>query len=164
MNKQLSPNLSWHEGANYLSPVQQVLAFGYYDGPTEGVLQCGNGQSYRFDLLAWEPETQDLRIFCLSSLPSSGWEQLTALCAAHESPRWPVWVVGWHEGLHQPIQDILRQAGPVQWVVATEDLQGEILRAKAIRPEELAQVTDWGAFLGLTQEVGDANPYLKPND
>lgn len=153
MNKELSPNQSWREGANYPSPVQKVLALGYYDGPTEGVLQCGDGQTYRFDCLAWEPQTQDLRLFRLSLLPSPGWERLIALCAAYESPRWPVWVVGLHEELHQPIQDILRQAGPVEWVIATEDLLGEMLRVKAVRPEELARVIpDWGAFLGLTQE------------
>lgn len=159
MNKQFSSDLAWCEGANYLSPVQKVLALGFYDGPTEGALQCSNGQTYKFDLMAWEPETQDLRVFCLSPLPSQGWEQLTALCAAHESPRWPVWVVGWHDGLHQPIQDILRQAGPVEWVLATEDLQGEILRVKSIRPEELNQVTDWGTFLGLAQELPTRGPY-----
>lgn len=164
MNKQLSSNLSWHGGTNYPSPVQRVMAFGYYDGATEGVLQCRDGQTYRFDLLAWEPETQDLRIFCLSPLPSPAWEQLIGLCAAHESPRWPFWLVGWHEGLHQSIQDILQQAAAVEWVVATEDLQGEILRVRAIRPEELAQVMDWSAFLGLTQEVRNASPDLRAND
>jgi hypothetical protein len=164
MNKQLSASQSWHEGANYPSPVQKVLAFGYYDGPTEGVLQCSNGQTYRFDLLAWEPETQDLRLFCLSPLPAPGWEQLTTLCAAREAMRWPVWVVGWHEGLHQSIQESLRQAGPVEWVVATEDLQGEILRVKAIRPDELARVTDWSAFFGLSQELRDSGPHLKVDE
>lgn len=164
MNKQLSPNQSWYEGANYISPVQKILAFGYYDGPTEGVLQCGDGQTYRFDLLAWEPETQDLRVFCLSPLPSPAWEQLIALCAAQESPHWPVWVVGWHEELHQPVEEILRQAGPVEWVLATEDLQGEIQRVKAIRPEELAQVTNWSTFLGLPQKLCDSGPYLKVDE
>jgi hypothetical protein len=78
--------------------------------------------------------------------------------------RWPVWAVGWHEGLHQSIQEILKQAEPVQWVVATEDLQGEILRAKRIRPEELARVADWSAFLGLTLELRDSGPYLKVDE
>jgi hypothetical protein len=159
MNKQRSPNLSWHEGANYPSPVQKMLAFDYYDGPTYGVLQCSDGATYRFDLLAWDQETQDVRVFSLSSLPRSGWEQLIALCSTHESPRWPVWVVGWHEGLHQPIDDILRQVGPVEWVTATEDWKGVMLRVKAIRPEELNQVTDWGAFLGLAQKLPARSPY-----
>ena len=151
-----SPKQPWHEGANFPSPVQKVLVFGYYDGPTNGVLQCADGQVYCFDLLAWEPDTQDVRVFGLSPMPRQTWQQLSALCRGHGFP--------WPEPLRQSIEDILRQAGPVEWVLATEKLEGEILRAKAIRPEELAQVTDWGAFLGLMQEVRDANPYLKPND
>lgn len=153
MNKQLSPNSCWHEAANYLSPVQKVLAFNYYDGPTDGVLQCGDGQTYRFDLLAWDEETQDVRVFALSPLPQPEWERLIALCTARETPRWPVWAFHWQEQLRQLIEDILRRAGPVEWALATEDLQGEILRAQAIRPDELAQVADWGAFLGLAQKL-----------
>lgn len=159
MNKQLSLNLSWREGSNYPSPVQKVLAFDYYDGPTYGVLQCGDGSTYRFDLLTWDQETQDLRVFSLSPLPRPGWEQLIALCSAHESPRWPVWVLGWQEGPHEPVDAIKRQAGPVEWVVATEDWEGVMLRVKSIRPEELNQVTDWGTFLGLAQALPARGPY-----
>jgi hypothetical protein len=158
MNKQLSPNLSWREGANYLSPVQKVLAFGHYDGPTDGVLQCGDGQTYRFDLLAWDKETQDVRVFALSPLPRPEWERLIALCTGREAPRWPVWAFRWQEPLRQPIEDLLRRAGPVEWALATEDLLGEILRVKAVRPEERVQVTNWGAFLGLAQELPARNP------
>lgn len=169
MDKQIPPNQAWHERANYPSPVQKVLALEYYDGPTYGVLQCGDDSTYRFDLLAWDQETQDVRVFGLSPLPRPGWEKLIALCSAYESPHWPVWVVGWHEELHQPIDDIFqqagpidsirRQAGPVEWVIATEDLLGEILRVKSIRPEELNQLTDWATFLGLSQELPARGPY-----
>lgn len=152
MDKQMSPNQSWHEGT-YPSPVQKVLAVDYYDGPTYGVLQCGDDSTYRFDLLAWEQETQDVRVFGLYPLPRPRWEQLIDLCSAYESPHWPVWVFGWHEGIHQPIEDIFGQAGPVEWVVATEDLLGEILRVKSILPEELSQIPDWGTFLGLAREL-----------
>ncbi len=153
MNKQLSPNQSWREGANYLSPVQKVLIFGWYDGPTDGVLQCRDGQVHRFDLLAWEPATQDLRVFGLYPMPSAAWEQLIAICGGDR--------FRWQEQLRQPIEDVIRQAGPVEWVVATEDLQGEIVCVKAIRSDELARVTNWSAFLGLTQELHDIGPYLK---
>ncbi|SRR5579875_1105694 len=156
MNKQMSPNQSWHEGANFPSPVQNVLAFSYYDGPTDGVLQCADGQVYRFDLLAWEPQTQDVRVFALFPMVPTAWEQLTVLCGGHG--------FRWQEQLRHPIDDILLQAVPVEWVVATEDLQGEILRVKAICPEELARVTNWSDFLRLTQELCDAGPYLKAND
>jgi hypothetical protein len=160
MDKQLSPNLSWREGANYPSPIQNVLAFGYYDGPTYGVLLCGDGSTYRFDLLAWDQETQDMRVFSLSPLSRPGWEQLIAICGAHELPRWPVWVLGWYEGLREPVDAIRQQAGPVEWVVAAENFpQGEMLRVKSIRPEETNRVTDWGTFLGLAQELPARGPY-----
>ncbi len=164
MKKQLSSSLSWREGANYPSPVEKVLAFSFYDGPTDGVLRCVDGQVYRFDLLAWEEQTQDLRVFSLSPLAPAEWARLIALCSSHDFPRWPSWGFRWQEQLRQPIQDILRQASPVEWVIATEDLQGEILRVKAIRPEELARVTNWSAFLGLTQELRDSGPYLNVNE
>jgi hypothetical protein len=162
MNRQLSSSLSWRDGANIPSPVHKVLAFDYYDGPTYGVLQCGDGSTYRFDLLAWDQETQDLRVFSLSPLPRPGWDQLIALCSAHEAPRWPVWVLSWHEEAHEPVDDIRGQAGPVEWVVATEAFpDGEMLRVKSIRPEELNQVTDWGRFLELAQELPARGPSEK---
>jgi hypothetical protein len=159
MIEQSSASLCWREGANYLSPVQRILAFGYYDGPTDGVLLCGNAQVFRFDLLAWDEDTQDVRGFRLSPLAREAWEQLVALCCKYETPRWPVWVF-WREELRQPIDAILRQAGDVEWVIATEDLLGEMLRVKAIRPEEMVRITDWGAFLELPQELREGRPFL----
>lgn len=153
MSGEISPNLSWREGANYPSPVQKMLTFGWYDGPTDGVLQCRDGRVYRFDILAWEPATQDLRVFALFPMTAIAWERLTALCGGDG--------LRWQEQLRQPIEEILQQKGPVQWVVAAEDLQREILLAKLIGPEELAGITDWGAFLGLKQELHDIDPFLK---
>ena len=37
-----------HEGRNYPSPVQKILALGYYDGPTEGVLLSAPDRVYQF--------------------------------------------------------------------------------------------------------------------
>src|SRR5919204_827193 len=128
MNDQSSPHRCWHEGANYPSPVQKVLALGYYDGPTEGALQCApEGPVYQFEMLAWDESTQDLRVFGLAPLPLTAWEQLTSLYAHHETPHWPVWVPSWYEGMNRQVDAILKQAGPVEWVVATQDLRGEIL-------------------------------------
>jgi hypothetical protein len=160
MDKRLSPNLSWREGANYASPIQKVLAFDYYDGPTYGVLQCGDGSTYRFDLLAWDQEILDLRVFGLWRFPRQRWEQLIAAISARQIPRWPVWVLGWDEGSSVSFDDIRRQAGPVEWVVGMEDFPaGQMLRVKSIYPEELNQVTDWGTFLGLAQELPARGPY-----
>ncbi len=161
MNPQSTPCRSWREGADYPSPVEKVLALEHYDGPMEGVLQCAGGDVYRFDMLAWDEETQDVRIFGLSPLSRLAWDHLLALCAGHDSPRWPVWAFRWQEQLRQAIEEVLRQAGPMQWVVATTDLLGEIGRVKALRPEERMQVTNWGAFLGLAPEWPVRAPHEK---
>ncbi len=154
MNNQSFPHTCWHEGANYPSPVQRVLALGFYDGPTEGALLCApEGQVYKFEMLAWDESTQDLRVFGLAPLPQPAWEQLTSLYARHETPHWPVWVPSWYEDMDRQVDSILKRAGPVEWAVATQDLRGDILRARAIRPEEGVRVTDWAKFLGLAQEA-----------
>jgi hypothetical protein len=44
MNNQLTSSASWRGGENYPSPVQKVLAFGYYDGPTEGFCNVRMGK------------------------------------------------------------------------------------------------------------------------
>jgi hypothetical protein len=142
------------EGRNYPSPFQKVLALGYYDGPTEGLLQCVSGSVYRFHLLAWDEATQDLRVFGLAALPSAAFTQLVALYAPTQPPRWPTWVPSWQEGFAEPTEAILAQAGPVEWVLAVEDLYGPILSARAVLPEEVAGITDWGAFLGVARVRG----------
>jgi hypothetical protein len=92
-------------------------------------------------------------------VPRAGWDRLVALCASRETPHWPIWLPSRDEGHDREIEDILRQAGPVEWVIATEDLQGEMLRVKATHPQELARVTSWRMFLGLTQELPARVPH-----
>jgi hypothetical protein len=144
----------FHEGMAYPSPVTRMLALGYYDGPTEGVLYCGtNGPAYAFQILAWEQEMQDLRVFALAPFPLSAWSRLIEAYSLLETPRWPVWLPSWHEEMDQPTEVLLREAGPPQWVLATYDLLGEILVAKPVTPDVLAQVGDWRQFLGLSREL-----------
>ncbi len=146
-----SSSQPWYVGADYISPVQNMLILGYRDGPTEGLLQCVDGHVYRFDLLAWEPQAHKVRVFALFPTAPTAWKQLSALCRGVDLPL--------PEQLRQSIDDILQQAGPVEWAVATEDFQGEILRVNALNPEELIQIRDWSGFLGLTQELHDVRPY-----
>ena len=86
---------------NYPSPVTHVLALGYYDGPTHGVLRCGgDGPVYKFDLLEGPFSTEDggwdMRVFAMAPLPASAWAQLMDACQRYWPPRWPVWVPIWH--------------------------------------------------------------------
>jgi hypothetical protein len=146
-----------HEGAQYPSPFTKILALGYYDGPTDGVAQCDPaGPVYKFQLLAWDGETQDRRIFGLAPLPPTALEQLTRAYARSQTPHWPVWVPAWQEGMAQQKDQILGQAGPVEWIIAALDLLGEILVARAVTAEEFARIEqspdpreNWFSFLGL---------------
>lgn len=143
-----------HEGLHYPSPFTKVLALGYYDGPTEGLVQEGSSDRvYQFHMLAWDDESQDLRIFALAPLPSSTLAQLTEAYAPYEEPRWPVWVPSWHAEMEPVTQQLLAQAGPPEWVLASQDLLAEILAAKAVTPELVARVTDWASFLGLGRQA-----------
>lgn len=154
MNEQITSSLSWCAGTNIPSPVREIVVLGFYDGPTEGVLRCADGCVYRFDLLTWDPNTQDLRVFAVAPLPAGAWDQLISLFLHYETPNWPVWFLSsWHEELDRPVEDILRLAGPAEWVVATEDFRGAILRCKAIRGKNLETITNWQEFLGLDQEL-----------
>ena len=75
------------EGGAFPSPVLKILALGYYDGPTDGLLQCENGLVYRFEILAWDSEAQDVRVFSLAPMPPTAFDRLAELFARREKPR-----------------------------------------------------------------------------
>jgi hypothetical protein len=143
------------EGVSFPSPAQKILALGYYDGPTEGLLQCDSGRVYRFEILAWDSETQDVRVFSLAPIPPAAFDQLAELFARREKPRWPVWIPSWCEDQNKETDAVLKEAGPVEWVMATDDLMGTILAAKRARPEDVRAVADWRSFLRLGDDIPD---------
>jgi hypothetical protein len=138
MNVPLTISPSLREGTDLPSPITRALAFGYHDGPTEGVLQVGqSGEVYRFtlsgELRGKGRDDTDLRVFALAPLPRDALEVLAAVLAPHFTPNWPLWVPVWRfpnkaaqEEVEQRIDDILQQAGPVKWHVTTEDLFGTL--------------------------------------
>jgi hypothetical protein len=157
-----------HQGTRYPSPVVKVLALGWHDGPTDGILQCEPGGAvFKFDLLdevrQWPTEEQDLRVFSLAPLPATAVGELEAAYAPYFPLRWPVCAPVWNfptaadrTAIDRLTDQVLQQAGPVTWVVAACDLLGEILAARPVTPEEVARVADWPAFLGLQR--GSALP------
>lgn len=144
---------SFREGAPFPSPVLKILALGYYDGPTNGLLQCEAGRAYCFEMLAWDRESQNLRVFGFAPIPADAFDRLAELCARCEKPRWPVWLPSWYEEWDEEADAILGQAGPVEWVAAAEDLMGTILAAKRVGPGDVRVVNDWGPFLGLAVDA-----------
>lgn len=57
------------------SPFVRLLATGYYDGPTEGLIECGTCKTtYSFNKLDWDDQ-QDVRVFALSPVVCGGLEE-----------------------------------------------------------------------------------------
>jgi len=153
------------EGNNYPSPVTRVLALGYYDGPTNGVLQCGDGGPVcKFNLIEGPFSTEDglwdMRVFAVAPLPGSALALLTEGYSRFWAPLWPVWVPIWYfsdpadeQAMNQLTDEVLSQAGPVEWVIATTDLLTTVRAARSVTAEDLVQVSDWLAFLGVPNEA-----------
>src|SRR5262249_14377819 len=149
----------FREGANYPSPVTRVVALGYYDGPTQGVLQCGDdGPVYKFGLIegpfSADDGLWDMRVFAVAPLPGRALARLTEAYSRFWAPRWPVWVPMWHfadptdeQAMNRLSDEVLGQAGPTEWVIATCDLLATIRAARRVTADDMAGVCDWLAFL-----------------
>ncbi|HKI37454.1 MAG TPA: hypothetical protein VKA46_36705 [Gemmataceae bacterium] len=150
MNAPLTVNLGFREGSDYPSPVTRVLALGYYDGPTEGVLQVGpSGGVYRFAMTDEFPgegtNDTDLRSFTLSPLPPGSLDALVDLLAKALAlsllPDWSVWVPVWRfpssaiqKEVEGQVDGLLQLTGPPVWQVTTDDLFGMLRNVKRLGP------------------------------
>jgi hypothetical protein len=163
------------EGSRLPSPFSKVLALDYYDGPTRGVVEVSpEKQPYRFEILAWDTENLNLRVFSLAQLPSDTLTRLTDAYSRFWEPRWPIWVPIWHfsnaadeEAMDQLTKELMGQASAPSWIVAATDLLGEILVARKTTPKELDQVPDWPFFLGLADQAVDLparNPHANKEE
>ena len=148
------------------SPWREIIALGYYDGPTSGLAKCRLCSSvYKFDLLTWD-DRQDVRIYAFSPLPASAFQQAIDALAPLGAPTWPVWVPIWQVPAEERavidgrISNLLGQAGMIKFVIASEHLAKGIMSAKLLTESESALVSsgkpidndDWFTLLGLTRD------------
>lgn len=127
-----------HEGLHYPSPAEKIIALGWYDGPTDGILQCRDGLVFRFHsdgtVLDWGEEGEDLRVYDLFPLPSDSLQRVVSSLASFQSPRWPLWVPLWKFPSAQD-QEVVEKSvaalsgGYRQWIVAATDLLTEFVAA-----------------------------------
>ena len=82
--------------------------------------------------------------------------QLIESYTRYWTPRWPVWVPLWHfedsvdeATVNRHTDGVLRQAEPMEWIVATDNLIDTIRAARSVTKEDLVRVSDWLAFLGV---------------
>lgn len=172
---QRCPDLPAHWGSEVPC---RIIGHDNWDGPAQGVLQCGKcAAEYIFDLIDWDEREgdDDIRIFSLSPLPRGAFD---ALVEAHPKaggdPFWPVWMPRWEfaskedeKSARQRTDEILSRAGKPELVMAwlgcwpnriivvkplTEADRAD-LEFSLSRPRSANKGRDWFAFLGL--ERGD---------
>jgi len=141
------------------SPCIRLLCLGWYDGPTSGVAATSGGRLYRFELLDRRPDADDLRVFAFAPLPGGAWDRLVEAIEGYQEPRWPVFVPTWKfatpgelERLDRLAVEVLDTSGEPVYVVAAEDLMGEIVAARVAAGPAAA-----AARLALTSYRLDVN-------
>lgn len=115
-------------GLNDPSPVSRVIAFGYYDGATDGVMELSGGLVYRFDWADESSEADLERRYTLRPLPVGSFERLAAVVGEHIEPHWPAWVPVWkfptdevRQDVERRVDAILDQAAEPTWQLTTSD-------------------------------------------
>lgn len=127
------------------SPFLRLVATGYYDGPTDGLVECGACKTlYVFHKLDWD-DGQNVRIFSLAPTRGSFAElERTASTSLASS----TWILTGDERVGPApvyVQRCLDTAASVEFVVASRDLLKVI---EVWRPSGLQQGIDWFAELG----------------
>jgi len=130
----------FHEGLKYPSPAEKIIALGWYDGPTVGILQCRDGMVFKFHsrgtVLDWGEEGEDLQLYDFFPLPANSLEHVVSVLSPSQSPRWPLWVPEWaflseqeHAAVEKTLEEVELSSGHRQWIVASSDLLGEVVAA-----------------------------------
>ncbi len=135
---------------NATSPFTRIVALGYYDGPTDGLMQCATCSAIcKFDMLDWDDDHR-VRIFRLSELPANALAEFLQIAEPNESPRWPIWAPSWQWPSEQArtdadrkVQQILDQAEAGELVVAFDLRDNQVLAARRFAGQDLAVAPDW---------------------
>ncbi len=148
----------------------RVIALGYYDGPTSGILQCGVCLAeYMFDMIDWNQteDGEDTRIFVLCPLPKGSFGEIVKFFPKGKCPSMPVWVT-WLQlcsdpkGAERCIKETSDRASPPEVVMAWIGYWGrKIIAVKNLATKDLPNIEDktkrfgrgcdWFAFLGLVR-------------
>jgi hypothetical protein len=128
-----------------------LVAIDYYDGPTEGIVECSSCRAlFWFDKLDWD-DGQDVRIFSLAPIPG---KTLDGIERSDRDPRtkWPTLVVWANQTeLVAEVHNLKRAVGAVESVVATEDLLNHLLAWQPVNPVPPVRARDWFLEFGLSR-------------
>ena len=149
------------------SPFNKIIIFGYYDGATSGVAQCGNCSiAYRFEIVAWD-SNQENRIYSLAAIDSETFNSIVRIMSKLGTPQWPCWIPRWEFGSDEEekhtrysLDLLLQRASRANLVIATDHIEKEILLCREIEADAFDQLTNtvypdprvskyWQHYLGL---------------
>jgi hypothetical protein len=134
----------------------KILTLGWYDGITSD-LACitAASEAFRFDLLAWGPR-QDRRVFAISAISASQFDQAVRLLSEFGPPVWPSWHARWpsneDEGalLGLELDRVLANADRPEFVIEAGSMFETVFAAKNLS----------GLSLKLLPDHFDGQPYL----
>jgi hypothetical protein len=148
------------------SVFDRILTIDWYDGFTSGaVYRAVDTLAFRFDLIVWGPG-QNMRVFALSRIPTSGFEKVIQLWSQLELPQQPFWNIPWQQmvddlsGWNHKLDAILADAGSPEVAIETDALFKTLIGARAITafapalPERfeayrsLDNYEEWHRYLG----------------
>lgn len=130
--------------------VSRLVALGYYDGPTEGVVELADGWgAYSFNMIAADTE-RDLRAIKLATLPPTKFDELVRLLEEELGPaRWPIWVPMWEfrsderrRVAEERVNAIYATAEPIA-IAACDDTLERCLKVKDLRENPEANIEEW---------------------
>lgn len=132
------------------SPFYRILATGYYDGPTEGFIECSICKgTYVFRMLDWDDE-QDMRIYAMA-LIDANLKEINLKIMQQEEMSSSVVIV-------PPLTDVRKEmvdsffSVPFSRIAVAYDLQKELLIWKEIVNKEFAKGVDWFSRLNLARK------------
>lgn len=115
------------------SPFGEVLCFGWYDGPTEGIIRCSAcSRSYSFEMCAWDARLHS-RVYLLRELPLGVFDRVVEATEQLGQPHWPIWVPIWSlpagkslAGIEKNIDQLLAGAMDAGLLLLTSRIQDRI--------------------------------------
>ena len=135
------------------SPFSRIVATGFYDGPTDGLVECGACRSiYVFEKLDWDDQ-QDIRVFSLSPVVCDELDGLMESVVVYGGIL-PIWVVPADvpADFRRRLEVVMRSAAPAEFVVAGQSL---LRKLEVWRPIGMGNTIDWFSELSLDRSGMD---------
>jgi len=147
--KHVMTSAEWHP--------RKTVVTGYYDGPTEGIIDFGdNAGAYCFKTVAFDFD-REMRVLKLARVSSDQLESvLTTLSSFLGPPKWPFWVPIWTfndesaRAVAEGELDALCAAGETELVVLTDDTIEKCYAIRKIDEQSASGVSEWLSLFAET--------------